>query len=83
MAYEDLDGREWLFADSEKTVFMKRIGEDFIIHYSWTVHRWKKTFSNQKSLLDGFISKESKEVEITGWQLMEWFIGLSVEQTKF
>jgi hypothetical protein len=33
-------------------------------------------------MMDEFISKYSKEFEITGGQLMEKFIGLSVEQTK-
>jgi hypothetical protein len=66
--------------NSEKTIFMKRAGDDFIIHGLFVDDI--KSVPTKKALLDEFIAKYSKEFEIrvTGGQLMARFLGLSVEQ---
>ncbi len=64
--------------NSEKTIFMKRAGDDFIIHGLFVDDI--KSVPTKKALLDEFIAKYSKEFEITGGQLMTRFLGLSVEQ---
>jgi hypothetical protein len=66
--------------NSEKTIFMKRDGSDFIIHGLFvdammhvpTCERLKKEF----------MDKYSKDFDITGGGLMETFRGMQVEQSK-
>ena len=66
--------------NSEKTIFMKRDGSDFIIHGLFvddmmhvpTCERLKKEF----------MDKYSKDFDITGGGLMETFLGMQVEQSK-
>ena len=64
--------------NSEKTIFMKRAGDDFIIHGLFVDDIM--TAPTKKALMDEFIEKYSRDFEITGGRLMEKFIGLSVEQ---
>jgi hypothetical protein len=64
--------------NSEKTIFMKRAGDDFIIHGLFVDDIMAAP--TKKTLMDEFIEKYSKDFEITGGRLMEKFIGLSVEQ---
>ncbi len=64
--------------NSEKTIFMKWTGDDFIVHALFVDDI--KSVPTKKALLDEFIAKISKEFEITGGQLMTRFLGLSVEQ---
>jgi hypothetical protein len=67
--------------NSEKTIFMKRTGDnDFIIHGLFVDDI--KSVPTKKALLDEFIAKYSKEFEITGGKLMTQFLGLSVEQSN-
>ena len=66
--------------NSEKKIFMKRTGDDFIIHGLFVDDI--KSVTTKKALLDEFLAKYSKEFEITGGQLMTQFLGLSVEQTN-
>jgi hypothetical protein len=64
--------------NSGKTIFMKRTGDDFIIHGLFVDDI--KSIPTKKALLYEFIAKYSKEFDITGGQLMTRFLGLSVEQ---
>ena len=67
--------------NSEKTIFMKRSGEDFIIHGLFVDDI--KHVPTSQALLDEFLEKYSRDFEVTGGkQLMTSFIGLQVEQTK-
>ena len=66
--------------NSEKTIFMKRDGDDFIIHGLFVDDI--KSVPTKKSLLDEFLKKYSRAFQITGGKLMDRFIGLSVEQNK-
>ena len=75
---EDNDYRE---VNSEKTIFMKRDGKDFIMHGIFVDDM--KHVPTAKYLLDEFLEKYSREFEITGGHhLMESFIGLDVEQSR-
>jgi hypothetical protein len=62
---------------SEKTIFMKRAGDDFINHGLFIDDIM--TAPTKKALINEFIAKYSKDFEITGGRLMEKCIGLSVE----
>jgi hypothetical protein len=64
--------------NSEKTIFMKQTGDDFIIYGLFVDDI--KSVPTKNALLDEFIAMYSKEVEITEGQLMTSFLGLSVEQ---
>ena len=66
--------------NSEKTIFMKRDGDDFIIHGLFVDDI--KSVPTKKSSLDEFLKRYSREFQITGGKLMDRFIGLSVEQNK-
>jgi hypothetical protein len=64
--------------NSEKTIFMKREGEHFIIH-SLFVYDLMYTTTSTK-LKDEFLRKYSKDFNITGGGLMKTFLGMEVEQ---
>jgi len=66
--------------NSEKTIFMKRVDDDFIIHGLFVDDI--KSVPTKKYLLDEFLAKYSREFEITGGKPMDRFLGLSVEQSK-
>ena len=64
--------------NSEKTIFMKREGNDFILHGLF-VDDMMHT-STSASLKKEFMMKYSKDFNITGGGLMESFLGMQVEQ---
>ena len=66
--------------NSEKTIFMTRVGKDFIMHGLFVDDI--KSIPTKKALLDEFLAKYSRAFQITGGKPMTRFIGLSVEQTK-
>ena len=64
--------------NSEKTIFMKREGEHFIIHGLFVDDMMHTTTSTK--LKDEFLRKYSKDFNITGGGLMKTFLGMEVEQ---
>ena len=75
-----MENNDYAPVNSEKTIFMKRVGEDFIIHGIFVDDM--KHVPTAKYLLDEFLEKYTRDFEITGGhQLMESFIGLEVEQS--
>ena len=66
--------------NSEKTIFMKRNGDDFIIH-SLFVDDMMHVPTCER-LKQEFLEKYTKDFEITGGGLMETFLGMQVEQSK-
>ena len=66
--------------NSEKTIFMKRVDNDFIIHCLFVDDI--KSVPTKTSLLDEFLAKYSREFKITGGKPMDRFLGLSVEQSE-
>ena len=67
--------------NSDKTIFMKRVGDDFIIHCIFVDDM--KHVPTTQFLLDEFLETYSRDFEITGGhQLMDSFIGLEVEQSQ-
>ncbi len=64
--------------NSEKTVFIKREGEHFIIHCLFVEDMIHTTTSNK--LKDEFLRKYSKDFNITGGGLMKTFLGMEVKQ---
>ncbi len=65
--------------NNEKTIFMKRAGNDFIIHGLFVEDMMHVPTS--QSLMDEFIAKYSKDFDITGGDLMETFLGMEVDQS--
>jgi hypothetical protein len=64
--------------NSEKTIFMKRQGSDFIMHGLFVDDMMHvSTFGKP---LDEFLALYQKDFEITGGGLMETFLGMEVEQ---
>jgi hypothetical protein len=63
--------------NSEQTIFMKWVGQDFIIHGLF-VDDMQHT-STCKALMDEFMAKYSRDFEITGGELMGTFLGLQVD----
>ena len=85
MAYSHLglDGAERIpgckiSVNSEKTIFMKRQGSDFIIH-GLSVDDMMHVPTCDK-LRDEFLQLYQKDFEITGGGLMETFLGMEIEQ---
>ena len=68
----------YLAVNSEKTFFMKREGEHFIINGLFVDDMMHTTTSTK--LQDEFLRKYSKDFNITGGGLMKTFLGLEVEQ---
>jgi hypothetical protein len=73
-----MEDNGYLAVNSEKTIFMKRAGDDFVIHGLFVDDIM--TAPTKKALMDEFIEKCSKDFEIIGGRLMEKFIDLSLEQ---
>ena len=62
--------------NSEETIFMKWVGEDFIIHGLF-VDDMQHTSTSQ-DLMDEFMEAYSRDFEITGGEEMSTFLGLQV-----
>ena len=65
--------------NSEKTIFMKRKGSDFIIHGLFVDDMMHVPTCDE--LKDEFMEKYKKDFDITGGGLMETFLGMEVEQS--
>ena len=68
----------YLVVNSEKTIFMKTQGKDFIIHGLFVDDMMHIPTCSR--LQDEFIRKYSKDFDITGGGLMETYLGIEVEQ---
>jgi hypothetical protein len=66
--------------NSEKTIFMKRDGDDFIIHGLFVDDMMH--IPTCERLKTEFLEKYTKDFDITGGGLMETFLGMQVEQSK-
>ena len=64
--------------NSEKTIFMKRQGSDFIMHCLFVDDMMHVPTCDK--LRDEFLTLYQKDFEITGGGLMETFLGMEVEQ---
>ena len=64
--------------NNEKTIFMKWVGKDFIIHGLF-VDDMQHT-ATDPSLMDEFLRVYRRDFEITGGDLMTTFLGLEIEQ---
>ena len=64
--------------NSEKTIFTRREGKDFILHGLF-VDDMMHTSTNAR-LKEEFMKKYSKDFNITGGDLMKSFLGMQVEQ---
>ncbi len=64
--------------NSEKTIFMRREGKDFILHGLF-VDDMMHTSNNARPK-EEFMKKYSKDFNITGGDLMKSFLGMQVEQ---
>ena len=64
--------------NSEKTIFMKRQGSDFIIHGLFVDDMMH--VPTRDKLRDEFLELYQRDFEITGDGLMETFLGMEVEQ---
>jgi hypothetical protein len=64
--------------NSEKTIFMKRQGSDFIMHGLFVDDMMHVPTCDK--LRDEFLTLYQKDFEITGGGLMETFLGMEVEQ---
>jgi hypothetical protein len=76
----ELDGKKWIYAvNSEKTIFMKHSGSEYIIHGLF-VDDMMHIYSCD-AIKDEFMQLYSKDFEITGGRKMKTFLGMQVEQT--
>ena len=66
--------------NSEKTIFMKRDGDDFIIHGLFVDDMMHVPTCDK--LKQEFLDKYTKDFDITGGGLMETFLGMQVEQSR-
>ncbi len=66
--------------NSEKTIFMKRDGDDFIIHGLFVDDMMH--IPTCDSFWKEFLDKYTKDFDITGGDLTETFLGMQVEQSK-
>ncbi len=64
---------------SEKTIFEKTKGSDYIIHGLFVDD--KMHISSCEDLTKELIDKYSKDFEVTGGGLMKTFLGMEVEQS--
>ena len=75
-----MENKEYCAVNSEKTIFMKHDGKEFILHEIYIDDM--SPVPTAKYLLDEFLEKHSRDFEITeGHHHMESFIGLDVEQS--
>ena len=70
---------EYEAINSEKTIFIKRDGDDFIIHAIFVDDL--KSITANKRLMDEFLELYGKDFDITGGEPMETFIGLQFIQS--
>jgi hypothetical protein len=66
--------------NSQKTIFMKRDGDDFIIHSLFVDAMMHVPTCDR--LWKEFLDKYTKDFDITGGDLIETFLGVLVEQSK-
>jgi hypothetical protein len=75
-----LEDHGYATVNSEKTIFMKRQGADFILHGLFVddmIHT-----STSELMMKEFMQSYSKDFEITGGGIMESFLGLEVEHKE-
>jgi hypothetical protein len=75
-----MERNEYHPVNSEKTIFMKRRGNDFIIHGLFVDDMMHVTTSD--ALRNEFMKKYTADFNVTGGGLMETFLGMEVVQTK-
>ena len=75
-----MEEHEYLPINNEKTIFMKWVGDDFIIHGVFVDDF--KSIPTSKKLKDEFERLYSADFEFTGGNLMTSFLGLEVEQME-
>ena len=66
--------------NSEKTIFMKRKGDDFIMHGIFVDDM--KHIPTSNDLMTEFLEKYKRDFEFTGGELMESFLGIQVEHRE-
>jgi hypothetical protein len=69
-----------LAVNSVKTIFMKRQGDDFIMHCLFVDDMMDVPTSD--ALKKKFMGKYTKDFDITGCGLTETFLGMQVAQSK-
>jgi hypothetical protein len=69
----------YLAVNSEKTIFKKTKGSDYIIHGLFFYDMMHISSCNE--LKKEFMDKYSKDIEIRGGGLMKTFLGMEVEQS--
>jgi hypothetical protein len=72
-----MEDNGYLELNSEKTIFLKRKGDDFIIHRLFVDDI--KSAQTKRALMDEFLERYSKDFEITGGRFMDRFIAVWVE----
>ena len=77
---EWMEKNGYLAVNSEKTIFMKWDGDNFIIHGLFVDDMMH--ISTCDKLKQEFMAKYSKDFDITGGGLMETFLGMQVEQSE-
>ena len=75
-----MEEHEYLAVNSEKTMFMKWDGNDFILHGTFVDDF--ATIPTSDKLKEEFEQLYSADFEVTGGGLMESFVGLEVEQSE-
>ncbi len=65
--------------NSEKTIFMKQVDYDFIIHGLFVYDMMH--IPTNDALHEEFMDKYSKDFDVTSGVLMETFLGMEVEQS--
>ena len=73
-----MENNGYAAVNSEKTIFMKRNGSDYIIHGLF-VDDMMHMYSSDE-MKDEFLALYKKDLEITGGCKMETFLGMAVEQ---
>jgi hypothetical protein len=80
MAYVHLwmEKNGYLAVNSKETIFMRRVGNDFILHGLFVDDMMHNSTSTK--LKEEFMTKYSKDFKITSGGLMKSFLGMLVEQ---
>ena len=73
-----MENNGYAAVNSEKTIFMKRKGSDYIIHGLFVDDMMHIYTSDE--MKDEFLALYKKDFEITGGSKMETFLGMAVEQ---
>ncbi len=75
-----MEANGYFAVNSEKTIFMKREGKQFIIHGLFVDDRMHIATNNK--LKNEFLEKYSRDFNITGGGLMKTFLGMEIEQSN-